>query len=102
MELGNNELSVLKFCFRFDSVEDGDELNFSFLNLFLSLKLKIKNSFKEGKVLINIFEVLQDFSQLSVGGVLGLEFRESVNSFDVSSDSSKIFVGQGEGNDQVN
>ncbi|XP_068730947.1 claspin-like [Montipora capricornis] len=102
MESDNNELSASKLCLRLDSVEDGDESNFSFPNLPLSSKLKTKNSSKEDKALISISEVSQDSSQSSVGGALGSEFRESANSLDASSDSSKIPAGQGEGNDQDN
>lgn len=83
--------SVESFCLRLDSLEDGDDINFYFFSSLVLFKMKVKS-----KNVVNIFEVLQEFSQLSFGGGLGLEFGGNANSFEVSSDSNVIFLGQGD------
>lgn len=54
----NSAENVISFRLRFDSLEEGDDINFNFLSLLVLLKFKIGLNFKGGKYLINIFDVL--------------------------------------------
>ena len=99
----DSEESAASLSLRLDSVEDGDESNFSFPSLPASSKRKTNVSSKVVKSLMNISEVSQESSQSSFGDALGSEFGEiSANSLEASSDSSRIPPGQGESNAQGN
>ena len=90
----DSEEPASRLRLRLDSLEDDDELHFSFPSSPLSSRNKTKNSFGGQKAMTDISEVSQGSS---VGCAAGSEFGESVNSLDTSSDSSRIQAAQEKG-----